>query len=159
MTVSRRRMVVMLAAALISAAMMPPSVALAQSAALPTETLVIFTASGRHGFEVEVARTAAEQARGLMERRYLPANRGMIFDYPEAQPVSMWMENTFIPLDMLFVGADGRIVRIAERTEPHSRRLIPSGAPVRAVIELNAGTAARIGAAVGDPVEISFIRR
>lgn len=124
---------------------------------MTTETLTITTASGQHRFEVEVARTDAEQARGLMGRRYLPADRGMIFDYPEVRPTSMWMENTYISLDMLFIGADGRIIRIAERTEPLSRRFIPSGGPVRAVVELNAGTAARIGATVGDSISISFI--
>ncbi|MFD2251197.1 hypothetical protein FHS82_000349 [Pseudochelatococcus lubricantis] len=137
-------------------ALSPAAIARAPSI-LPTEPLTIVTASGRHSFVVEVARSQEEQALGLMGRRYLPADRGMIFDYTDAQPVAMWMENTFISLDMLFVDAQGRIVRIAERTEPLSRRIIPSGGPVRAVIELNAGTAARIGAAVGDSVELSFI--
>lgn len=126
---------------------------------LATETLTINTASGQHKFEVEIARTEEEQARGLMHRRYLPPDRGMIFDYADVRPVSMWMENTFISLDILFVGPDSKIIRIAERAEPLSRRFIPSGGPVRAVIELNAGTASRIGAKVGDKVDISFIDR
>lgn len=129
------------------------------STIMPTETLTIITSSGQHHFEVEVARTDEEQARGLMERRYLPENRGMIFDYANAQPVSMWMHNTYISLDMLFIDNEGRVIRIAERTEPMSRKFIPSGGPVRAVVELNAGTASRIGAKVGDKIRIPFIER
>ncbi|MGV6871713.1 DUF192 domain-containing protein [Pseudochelatococcus sp. B33] len=151
---SRRRF----GAFLLSAPMALPALWAARAQSImATETLTITTASGPHRFEVEIARTDEEQARGLMGRRYLPADRGMIFDYPDVRPVSMWMENTFISLDMLFVDAEGKIVRIAERAEPLSRRFIPSGAPVRAVVELNAGTAARIGAKVGDRIAISFI--
>ena len=133
--------------------------ALYANAILAIDTLTIKTRSGAHAFEVEIARTDEEQARGLMGRRYLPSSRGMIFDYPVVQPVTMWMENTFISLDMLFVDANGVIMRIAENTEPMSRRFIPSGGPARAVIELNAGTAARIGAKVGDTIDISFISK
>ncbi|MDJ1157039.1 DUF192 domain-containing protein [Chelatococcus sp. SYSU_G07232] len=117
------------------------------------ETLGVVTASGRHAFSVEVMRTEAERARGLMERRHLPADRGMLFDFGSVQPVSMWMQNTYIPLDMLFIRADGTIARIAEHTEPMSTRIIPSGEPVLGVLELNAGTATRIGAKPGDRVE------
>lgn len=130
--------------------------ALAQSI-MKTDTLTIVTASGQHQFEVEIASTEEQQARGLMGRRYMPADRGMIFDYPDVRPISMWMENTYISLDMLFVDAEGKIVRIAEKAEPLSRRFIPSGVPIRAVVELNAGTVARIGAKVGDRISISFI--
>lgn len=117
------------------------------------ESLTVVTASGRHLFAVEVMRTATERGRGLMERRYLPPDRGMLFDFKTTEPVTMWMQNTYIPLDMLFIRADGAIARIAQNTEPLSTRLIPSGSPVLAVLELNAGTAARIVAKAGDKVE------
>ncbi|KZE35532.1 DUF192 domain-containing protein [Chelatococcus daeguensis] len=123
--------------------------ALAQS----LENLTIRTASGSHAFAVEVVRTPEERAIGLMNRRFLPADRGMLFDFGEAAPVSMWMKNTYISLDMLFIRADGTIARIAQRTEPLSTRIVPSGEPVLSVLELNAGTAARIGARPGDKVE------
>ncbi|MBS7738917.1 MAG: DUF192 domain-containing protein [Chelatococcus sp.] len=116
------------------------------------EELTISTGSGRHAFSVEVMRTAAQRGRGLMERRYLPADRGMLFDFQEVQPVTMWMSNTYLPLDMLFIRKDGTIARIEEHTEPFSERLIPSGEPVLGVLELNAGTAARIGAKPGDRI-------
>lgn len=155
MNVSRRRFGVLLSS--LPVALLALSGAGRAQSIMATETLTINTATGQHRFEVEIARTDAQHSRGLMGRRYLPADRGMIFDYPEARPVSMWMDNTYISLDMLFVDADGKVVRIAERTEPLSRRFIPSGGPVRAVVELNGGTAARIGAKVGDTIEISFI--
>ncbi|MBS7698918.1 MULTISPECIES: DUF192 domain-containing protein [unclassified Chelatococcus] len=122
------------------------------------EDLTISTASGRHVFSVEVMRTAAQRGRGLMERRYLPADRGMLFDFQEVQPVTMWMSNTYLPLDMLFIRKDGTIARIEEHTEPFSERLIPSGEPVLGVLELNAGTAARIGAKPGDRIAHPMFR-
>ncbi len=76
----------------------------------------------------------------------------MLFDFQRAVPVAMWMKNTFIPLDMLFIAADGRIVNIARRTVPQSLETIPSAAPVRWVLELNAGAAARLGIRAGDRV-------
>lgn len=120
------------------------------------EPLTIVTATGRHAFAVEVMRTEAGRARGLMERRYLPPERGMLFDFKTSEPVTMWMQNTYISLDMLFIRADGTIARIAENTEPLSTRLVPSGGPVLSVLELNAGAAARIGAKPGDKVEHSL---
>lgn len=117
------------------------------------ENLTIHTASGSHAFAVEVVRTPEERAVGLMNRRFLPADRGMLFDFGETAPVSMWMKNAYISLDMLFIRADGTIARIAQRTEPLSTRIVPSGEPVLSVLELNAGTAARIGARPGDKVE------
>ncbi|MFC7400404.1 DUF192 domain-containing protein [Chelatococcus sp. GCM10030263] len=117
------------------------------------EQLTIVTATGRHVFMVEVMRTDAERGRGLMERRYLPADRGMLFDFKAVQPVSMWMHNTYLSLDMLFVRPDGTIARIEDNTEPLSDRIIPSGEPVLAVLEVNAGTAAKIGAKPGDRIE------
>ena len=115
-------------------------------------TLEIRTRTGSHRFTVELARTARQHARGLMFRRRLAPDTGMLFLYRTSQPVTMWMKNTFIPLDMLFVVADGRIVRIAQRTVPHSVQTISSGGPVTAVIEVNGGTAERLGIRTGDRI-------
>ena len=118
------------------------------------ERLSIVTRGGqRHDFQVEIARNDADRARGLMFRRSMPADRGMLFDFERAEPVAMWMQNTYLPLDMLFIRADGTIARIAANAEPLSTRTIPSGEPVLAVLELNGGTAARPGIGAGDRVE------
>jgi uncharacterized membrane protein (UPF0127 family) len=117
------------------------------------EPLTLVTASGRHAFQVEVMRTDEQRGRGLMFRQSLPDNRGMLFDFKVDGPVSMWMRNTYIPLDMVFIFADGRVHRVEANTEPLSERTIPAGANVRAVLELNAGTAARLGLRPGDRVE------
>ncbi|MFQ5774405.1 MAG: DUF192 domain-containing protein [Kiloniellaceae bacterium] len=115
--------------------------------------LTIETAAGaRHRFRVELALTPAQQAQGLMYRRRLPADAGMLFLYGNDAPVSMWMRNTLIPLDMLFIGRDGRIVHVAERTVPGSLETISAGRPVAGVLELNGGTAARLRIRVGDRV-------
>ena len=98
------------------------------------ESLAIVSGDKRHSFQVEVMRTPEQRARGLMHRRYMPADRGMLFDFGRTEPVAMWMENTYIPLDMLFIRADGTIARIAENTEPLSQRTIPSGEPVLSVL-------------------------
>lgn len=123
------------------------------------EPLTIVTRTGRHAFEVELAREAEAQARGLMFRRHLPQDRGMLFDYAGSRPITMYMRNTYLPLDMVFIRGDGTVARIEADTEPLSERLIPSGEPVRAVLELNAGTAARLGLAPGDRVEHPSFRR
>jgi len=115
-------------------------------------TLEIITASGVHAFSVELATTEAERERGLMFRKELPEGHGMLFDFHQEQPVSFWMHNTYIPLDMIFIRGDGRILRIAENAQPMSDRLIPSGGPVRAVLEVIGGTAGRLGIAPGDRV-------
>ena len=116
------------------------------------EPLSITTANGTHAFEVELAVTADQVRKGLMYRRKLPANAGMLFLYDDGSRVTMWMSNTYIPLDMFFIAADGRITHIVERTVPLSTELIGSNGPVRAVLELNGGTASRLGIAVGDKV-------
>lgn len=117
------------------------------------EPLTIVTASGRHAFQVEVMRTPEQRARGLMHRQFLPADRGMLFDFARTEPVAMWMQNTYISLDMLFIRADGSVARIAERAEPLSTRTIPSGEPVLSVLEVNAGIAEKLGIKPGDKVE------
>jgi uncharacterized membrane protein (UPF0127 family) len=116
------------------------------------EPLVIATAGGARTFSVELAKSRREQDRGLMYRRSLPAKQGMLFDFGSVQPVSMWMKNTYVPLDMLFIGTDGRIRRIAANTRPLSTSLIPGGDGVRYVLEVRAGTARKLGIAVGDKV-------
>jgi len=112
----------------------------------------IISKTGVHAFAVELANNDDERSRGLMFRKELPEGRGMLFDFQKDQPVEFWMHNTFISLDMIFITGDGRILRIAEKTEPFSDRLIPSGGPVRAVLEVIAGTARKDGLAPGDRV-------
>jgi uncharacterized protein len=118
----------------------------------PTSELTIVTASGPHRFKVEVAETPAQMEQGLMFRPSLAPDAGMLFIYNQPTVATMWMRNTLIPLDMLFVDAQGRIVNIHERAVPQSLDIIAAGAPVRAVIELNGGTAARLGIRPGDRV-------
>ena len=114
--------------------------------------LWIESGGARHFFRVELAETPAQQARGLMFRDRLAADAGMLFVYDTPRHVSMWMKNTLVPLDMLFLAADGAIVRIARWATPLSRETIPSGAPVTAVLELAGGAADRLGLAPGDRV-------
>jgi uncharacterized protein len=120
--------------------------------AIGTGTLVLKTGSGEHSFNVEVATTNQERAIGLMFRRSLPADAGMLFLYDRAQPAAMWMKNTLIPLDMVFIGTDGKVHRIEQNTEPFSMELISSDGPVVGVLELNGGAAAKIGLKRGDTV-------
>ena len=131
----------------------------AGQAASALETLSIVSGDKRHVFQVEVMRTGEQRARGLMHRRYMPADRGMLFDFARVEPVAMWMENTFIPLDMLFIRADGTIARIAENTEPLSQRTIPSGEPVLSVLEINGGVSRTLGLKPGDRVEHPLFKR
>lgn len=122
------------------------------AAAAGTDTLVLKTESGAHSYTVEVANTDRERAMGLMFRRSLPEASGMIFLYDPPQRVGMWMRNTYIPLDMIFIASDGTVRRVATNTEPFSTDIIASGEPVAAVLELNAGQAAKIGVKPGDRV-------
>jgi uncharacterized protein len=121
-------------------------------AAQELQPLEIASKSGVHIFGVELAVTPEEQAKGLMFRRELPEKQGMLFDFHREQPTSFWMKNTYVSLDMIFIRADGRILRIAENTVPLSEALVPSGGPVRAVLEVIAGTAKKLGIAPGDRV-------
>jgi hypothetical protein len=135
------------------------AVVAAQSAhAAGRHTVEIATKSGVHSFAVELAATDAERSKGLMYRRELPEGRGMLFDFHRDQDVSMWMQNTYISLDMIFIKGDGRILRIAENTTPMSTRVITSGGPVRAVLEVIAGTARKYGIAPGDRVAHPIFR-
>jgi uncharacterized membrane protein (UPF0127 family) len=114
--------------------------------------LEIETATGRQVITVELVATEKQRALGLQWRRKLAPDAGMLFDFQEVRHAIMWMKNTFIPLDMVFIASDGRIVNIAEHTVPHSLARIYSDRPVRAVLELNAGSAARLGIKPNDRV-------
>lgn len=116
------------------------------------DTVEIVTASTTHTLDVEVAETAQQKAMGLMFRRSLPPGTGMLFPYGETREITMWMKNTYISLDMVFIKADGRVHRIAERTEPLSERIVASQGPVSAVLEIAAGEAARLGIVPGDRI-------
>ena len=121
--------------------------------AKPTTPLAIVTVDGKtHPFKVEVVAEPEERAVGLMFRRSLAADGGMLFDFGRTEPVAMWMKNTLIPLDMLFIANDGSVVNIAQRTVPGSLATIPSAKPVRFVLEVAGGTAARLGIKPGDKV-------
>lgn len=116
-------------------------------------TLSIQTAAGeKHDFTIEIAASSEARRRGLMFRESLAPGHGMLFDYGRAARASMWMKNTLIPLDMLFISPNGKIESIAKRTIPGSLEAISSKGPVRGVLELNAGTADRLGISVGDTI-------
>jgi len=114
---------------------------------------VIVTHDGRlYPFSIEIARTPAQRARGLMYRRTMAADHGMLFDFEDVRPRAMWMKNTYIALDILFIEADGRIWSIASDTTPLSERTIIADGPIRAALELKAGTCRLLGIEVGDEV-------
>ena len=123
------------------------------ASAAAAEPLVIHAGGSAYKFEVEVVATPETRAQGLMFREKLAANAGMLFLYPGEQPVSFWMKNTLIPLDMLFLKADGSIAHIAHNAVPHDETPIDSGAAVQAVLEVNGGTADTLGIKEGDRVE------
>ena len=114
--------------------------------------MVLISASGEHRFVVELALADEEKTRGLMFRTEMAANEGMLFDFGRDAPVAMWMQNTILSLDMIFIRSNGTIARVAERTTPFSTDTIPSREPVRFVLEVPAGTAQRIGLQRGDRV-------
>jgi uncharacterized membrane protein (UPF0127 family) len=123
-----------------------------QAGSAERQVVEIASKSGVHAFSVELAATDETRARGLMDRKELAEGHGMLFDFKRDEIVSMWMRNTYVSLDMIFIQRDGRIVRIAENTQPLSDRIISSGAPVRAVLEVVGGTARKLGIAPGDRV-------
>lgn len=136
--------------ALAAAALLAP--ALAQQAVGPREQLLIATKAGEKEFKVEIADDPRETTIGLMFRRQMADDEGMLFDFGVEQPKSFWMRNTYIPLDMLFIKADGTIESIAERTTPLSEKSVPSKGPVRFVLEINGGLSDNLGIAPGDTV-------
>lgn len=125
---------------------------------LPVETITVDTKTGPHPFKVEVAADDQSRETGLMFRKSMAPDAGMLFDFQTPQAVSFWMENTILPLDMLFVRADGTIARIKANATPYSRENIPSGEPVQLVIELNAGRAQALGISEGGRVHARELR-
>lgn len=118
----------------------------------PREALVVVSGKGSHGFEVEVVRREADRNRGLMFRESMADGHGMLFDYDPPQDVSFWMKNTYIPLDIIFIDAKGRIIRIAENTVPFDLTPVPSGGVARGVLEINGGLSRKLGIRAGDRV-------
>lgn len=123
------------------------------------ERFEISSGGRAHVFQVEVMRTAEEKARGLMFRQFLPEDRGMLFDFGSEQPVSMWMRNTYIPLDMLFIRSDGAVHHIHERAQPLDETPISSRGDVRFVLEINGGAAAKLGLKAGDRVSHGLVKK
>jgi len=120
------------------------------------EQAEIVTKSGVKVFQVEIATTEQERQKGLMYRKSVPEGTGMLFDFDREQEVVMWMKNTPVSLDMIFIRGDGTIARIAENTTPLSEARIYSGSPVKGVLEVVAGTARKYGIAPGDKVSHRF---
>jgi uncharacterized protein len=150
----RRRRLLALLAVIAPAARAQPSNPTGPQPELPKEKLVILTRDGvRHEFNVEMATAPDQQTVGLMFRPSVPADGGMLFDWGFPHASQMWMRNTIAPLDMVFINADGTIRSIAENTVPESLAVIDSRGPVRATLELAAGTTARLDIRVGDKVE------
>ena len=118
--------------------------------AFATGTVEIISGTNRHKFVAEIATSSAQRSQGLMGRKSLPLNTGMLFIFDKTGPIKMWMKNTYIPLDMIFATKDGLIINIAAQTEPHSTRIISSGGPAKWVLELRGGTTSRLNINVGD---------
>jgi uncharacterized protein len=150
---NRRSLLMLLALVPFAARAQEPNITKAQPE-LPKEKLVIITRDGvRHDFNVEMATTTDQQTVGLMFRQSVPPDGGMLFDWGIPRASEMWMRNTLVPLDMVFINANGTIRAIAENTVPQSLAVIDSHGPVRATLELAAGTTARLNIRVGDKVE------
>ena len=126
-----------------------PLAGLAQS---DRNVLAIETSSGSHPFNVDVMRSQPDLEKGLMFRKSIPADYGMLFDFQREQNIMMWMKNTFIPLDIIFMDKTGKVVGIIANAEPMSEKILSVGVPTDAVLEVRGGTAARIGLKVGDRV-------
>lgn len=150
MTMDRSFLPVLMRLALVVMALLCCAPAASAGGAL--EHVTILTASGPVVFDSEIMRTEAEREQGLMMRPYLPELRGMLFDFGSVRSVQMWMKDTLLPLDMIFIRADGSIARITANAEPLSTRILSSGEPVLAVLEINGGLAAKFGIKPNDRV-------
>jgi len=130
------------------------AIAMSSPAALAQTLSPVTIKSGDkvHAFNVEIADNEEERQKGLMFRESLPEDGGMLFDFGNPQPATIWMKNTLIPLDILFIDTDGEVVAIARNAVPHSLRLISPGVPVKGVLEINGGAAAKLGIKPGDTV-------
>lgn len=138
-----------LSAALVLLTAAAPCAALAQA---DHNVLSIVTSSGTHQFNVDIMRTQPELEKGLMFRKSIPADYGMLFDFQREQDVMFWMKNTFIPLDMIFMDKHGKVVGIIANAQPLSEKILSVGVPADAVLEVRGGTAAALGLKVGDMV-------
>jgi uncharacterized protein len=123
------------------------------------DRLEIASGGKAHVFQIETMRNDQDRAKGLMFRQFMAEDRGMLFDFEREQSISMWMRNTYIPLDMLFIKADGRIHRIHERAQPLDETSIPSGENVRYVLEINGGIAGKLGLKAGDMVKLPAVSK
>ncbi len=119
----------------------------------PTDPLTIVSGDKSYSFKVELADTPQETELGLMYRKEVPKDGGMIFDFGQPRPTTMWMKNTLVPLDMLFLGPDGTVLAIAQNARPHSERLIDPGVAVKGVLELAGGRTKELGIKPGDKVQ------
>jgi uncharacterized protein len=137
--------------ALLALPAVAPAAAQPQSL-LPTEKVIVDTRAGPRAFTVEIAADAKSRERGLMFRTRMADTAGMLFDFQESQLVDFWMENTILPLDMLFVRKDGTIANIQANAVPYSRDTIPSEGAIQVVIEINAGLAKKLGIRPGEIV-------
>lgn len=126
--------------------------------AFSRDIVVIRTHDGSHRFNVELAVSEEERAQGLMFRKDLAPNAGMLFLYNQDQAVTFWMKNTYLPLDMIFIASDGKITQIVRRAQPLSENLIPSNTYVRGVLEVNAGIADRLDIEPGDQVDFRSLK-
>jgi len=124
---------------------------------LPTETVTLQTAKGAVSFNTMIAADDAARQKGLMYRRHMTDHQAMIFDFPEAVPVSFWMHNTILGLDIIFIGVDGKVTNIAANAKPYDDTPLPSAGPARAVLEIKAGLAKRFGIRAGDRVTDGWI--
>jgi uncharacterized membrane protein (UPF0127 family) len=140
-----------LLAALLAGGLLAGDMALAKPPAR-LETLEIVTSKGRARFQVEIAATPAEQKRGLMFRKSLAPDRGMLFTYAKPQPAAFWMKNTLIPLDIIYIAPTGRVLSIARNARPHDETPIASGGMILGVLEIAGGRAAQLGVLPGDRV-------
>jgi uncharacterized protein len=157
MTISRRSALVAVLVILFGLAGGPAL--RAQLATFAKSELTIESASGKHRFSIEEAQTPQQMAQGLMFRRAMAADAGMLFEFDHPQIASFWMKNTLIPLDMLFIAADGSVADFHERAVPLSLEGINSDRPVQAVLELNGGTVSRLGLKRGDHVVHPFFAK
>ncbi|WP_209846496.1 DUF192 domain-containing protein [Rhizobium herbae] len=131
-----------------------PFCATAADITFDTAPLQIISAGGKvHRFTAELAVDSDQRAHGLMDRRHMPRDRGMLFDFGQTRQVMMWMKNTYLPLDMLFIARDGKVETIRENAVPLSEAIIDSRVPVAFVLELNGGTVSRLGIAPGDIID------